>query len=718
MTTEKRLPNGEIITGVPVDFSAEDFRAYAIAKGLATEEEYNKDYETAADYLSLAGEVGGGLGGAYLGAVYGSAAGPIGTLVGGAIGAATGYFLGEVGESYVEDRDFDVSKAGEEALYAGATDAAFGAGFAAVGKVISKIWSPLQKAFSPTYIKGGNESEAARTALAIQRGETTLEKVATEGKLSVKEIQLIQKNIGKRKEELEQIEALNAKLIERGDQMLPQQAVPEFKGAALSQDYAASSAFLKEDYEAIVRGQEEFIKESFEEILTGGLSKGLTRDEVGIAVQALVKDTDKALTAKVAPLYRAIDKEGAVFLGTGTVKNNALRAMKASPASSEIKSAVNYISKLNNKLSPAETTKAINKLRSLSQNYTSPQAKNILNSAANNLNKQLKRHGRLIRPEATRNLGTAALNELTKRTGDSGISGAHRKIANKLVSMRDEMSFAEAHLELSTLKAMQRDAAASVGEKSSKAESLINKAIDSLSKSMDTSAEKFNPVLNQKYKQVSELYREGIKDIHGDWIVKAVNKGNPAQIGEFLVKNGERTSVEQLNKLISRAKALGKDVDGNDLMKSIEREYLNNLFPSKSSNDGLVFIKNMNKEKFADTFKAIVGKEQGEKIQTLASEIDILSKGIQGSEGALSLSIRGGEISELKAPSALGLALYTVLGKTVKGQLSSKAVSKKIGLAKQANAKLARGEELSSDIIKSILAIPAGLTVGATIPQD
>lgn len=718
ITGERRVPNGTTITGVPVNYSQEDFRAYAIAKGLATEEEYNKDYETAADYLSLAGEVGGGLGGAYLGAAYGSAAGPVGILVGGAIGAGVGYFLGEVGESYVEDRDFDVSQAGEEALYAGATDAAFGAGFAAVGKVISKIWSPFQKAFSPTYIVGGNESEAARTALAIQRGETTLEKVATEGNLPVKQIELIQRNIGKRKEELEQIEALNVKLTERGDRMLPQQAVPEFRGAALAQDYAASSAFLKAEYESIVKGQENFIKDSFEEILTGSLSKGLTRDEVGIAVQALVKDTDKALTAKVAPLYRAIDKEGSVFLGTGTVKNNALRTMKASPASSEIKSAVNYISKLNNKLSPAETTKAINKLRSLSQNYTSPQAKNILNSAANNLNKQLKRHGRLIRPEATRKLGTVALNELTKRTGDSGILGAHKRIADKLVSMRDEMSFAEAHLELSTLKAMQRDAAASVGEKSSKAEALINKAIDSLSKSMDTSAKKFNPVLNQKYKQVTDLYREGIKDIHGDWIVKAVNKGNPAQIGEFLVKNGERTSIEQLDRLISRAKALGKDVDGNNLMKSIEREYLNNLFPSKSSNDGLVFVKNMNKEKFADTFKAIVGKERGEKIQTLGNEIDLLSKGIQGSEGALSLSIRGGEISELKGPTLVGVPLYVLLGKVVKGQLSSKAISKKIGLAKQANAKLARGEELSSDIIKSLLAIPAGITVGATIPQE
>mgnify|MGYP003624548135 FL=1 len=720
---DRKLPNGQIVTGVPDDFSSNDLKMYALQEGLATEEDYNKDYNTNADYLSLIGELGGGLGGAYAGAAYGTAFGPLGTLTGGAIGAGVGYFLGEVGESYVEDRDFNVEKAGEEAIYAAATDAVFGAGFNIVGKALSKVWSPFDKMFSPDYIKGGNESEAARAALAIQRGDTTLENIVKEGNVAEEQVKIIQKNLGKRKEELEQIEVLNTKLTRRGEKLLPQQAVPEFKGASLAQDYAASSAFLSGEYQSIIKGQENFIKDSFEEILTGQLSKGLTRDELGLAVQGLVKDADKALTAKAAPLYRAIDKEGSVFLGTGTVKNNALRAMKASPSSSDIKSAVELISKLNNKLSPSETTKTINRLRSLSQQYTNPKAKNILKAAAGNLNNQLKRHKKLIRPESTRKLGTSALNELTKRTGESGILGAHRKIADKLVSMRDEMSFAEAHLELSTLKAMQRDAAASVGEKSSKAEGLINKAIDNLSKSMDTTAQQFNPVLNEKYKQVSDLYREGIKDIHGDWIVKAVNKGNPAQIGEFLVKNGERTSVSQLNKLINRAKSLGKDIEGQDLFQSIEREYLNGLFPTGTSQDGLNFIKNMNNEKFADTFKAIVGKEQGNKIRTLANEIDLMSKGIQGSEGATSLAIRGGEISTAKSPTVTGAAFYLLLGKAVKGQLSPENISKKIAIVKEANSKLAKGEKLSKGVIISLLGKEdafkvMGLTTGALIPQE
>jgi hypothetical protein len=719
--SERKLPNGRVLEGVPDNVTNEDIKLYAIATGLATEEDYNQDVETSADYLSLLGELGGGMGGAYLGATYGMAAGPVGALIGGALGAGVGYFAGELGESYAEDRDFDVEQAGTEALEAAATDAVFGAGLGAVGKVVSKAWAPLNRMFSPTYIRGGNESEAAQAALAINRGEKTLEDVVAAGS-SPEHITLIRRNLGKRTEELERIADLNTKLRARGAQMLPQQATPEFRGAALAQDYAASSAFLKPEYDAILKDQSDWIKDSFEEVLTGQMSKGLSRDQLGTAVQGLVQDADKALSAKASVLYRAIDKEGAVFLGTGGVKNNARRAQQAGAKSSDVDNAAEVVQNLNDKLSPAETTKAINRLRTLSANYQNPKARNILNSAAANLKNQMARHERLIKTEDTRKLGTRALDELTKRSGQSGILGAHKKIADKLVSMRDEMSFAETHLELSTLKAMQRDAAASMGEKSSKAENLINKAIDSLSKSMDTKANKFNPVLNQKYKQVTDLYREGIKDIHGDWIVKAVNKGNPAQIGDFLALNGERTGLEQLNKLINRAKSLGKDVDGDNLFNSIQRSYLNSLFPTRSASEGVDFVNKINNEKFADTFKAVVGKETGDKIRTLANEIDLLAKGVQGSEGALSLSIRGGEISAVKQPGVTGTFLYAVLGSAVKGQLSPEKVTKKIALAKQANARLAKGETLPKGMITALLdtenAVKAGLMIGALLPQE
>ena len=57
---ERTLPNGRVIAGVPDSISNEDLKLYAISKGFATEEDYNQDFETSADYLSLLGEVGAG----------------------------------------------------------------------------------------------------------------------------------------------------------------------------------------------------------------------------------------------------------------------------------------------------------------------------------------------------------------------------------------------------------------------------------------------------------------------------------------------------------------------------------------------------------------------------------------------------------------------------------------------------------------------------------
>lgn len=54
---ERTLPNGRVIEGVPDSVSNEDIKLYAIAKGYATEADYNQDFETSADYLSLLGDI-------------------------------------------------------------------------------------------------------------------------------------------------------------------------------------------------------------------------------------------------------------------------------------------------------------------------------------------------------------------------------------------------------------------------------------------------------------------------------------------------------------------------------------------------------------------------------------------------------------------------------------------------------------------------------------
>ncbi len=722
--TDRTLPNGRVVRGVPDKYTNEQLKSYAIANGLATEEDYNKDIKTNADYLSLIGEFGGATAGAIYGASVGSSIPVLGTIIGGGIGAGLGYFAGEIAESYVEDRDFDLEQETANAIKTGATDALFSTGFGIVGKGLSAVYKPLRNIFQPVYVKGGTESEVADIALAIKRGETTLEEVASRSDISQEQIKLISENIGKRQEELERVSKLHTKLQERGTGLLPTQAVPEYRTGEFAQDYASSSYFLGRNYDNILEEQDNYITAQFSELL-GRAAKDKTREETGIALTRLVNDSDKALQAVVDPLYKAIDKEGAVFVGTGNVKNAVKRTYdKLLSKTKAQQSVMKVVSNIPERLSPAEVVKEKRKLAQIYPNVKQdPVARQMVNSAVKNLNNTLKGK-KFVRPISTIKLGQEALNELTTKTGEAGITGAHKTLANKLVNLRDSMSFSEAHKELSNLKALQRDMQKSVGEKSTKAEALINKAIGSLEESMETTAKNFNPELKKKYDAVKTMYREGVNTIHGDWIVKALRKDNVADIGQYLVKSGENIGVKEVKALIAKAKELKVNNAGDNLLESIEKEFINNLFPQKNANEGLSFMRRMNEGKFADTFNAIVGKQKGQKLLDLGREIELMSKGIKGSETALSLSIRSGEISQIRRPSVLGVLGYGLLGWAAKKGLDPKRINKQINELKVINSKLSKGEPIPQGLLNNMMnnlgqtAAMTGLGVGALVTEN
>lgn len=722
--TDRTLPNGRVIRGVPDNYTNAQLKEYAIANGLATEEDYNRDMQTSADYLSLIGEIGGATAGAMYGASIGSAVPVLGTIIGGAIGAGLGYFAGEIAESYVEDRDFDLEQETANAIKTGGYDALFSAGFGVVGKGLSAVYTPVRNLFQPVYIKSGSESEMADVALAIQKGQTTLEEVATRSDISPQQLDIITENLSKRQEELERVSQLHTKLRERGTGMLPTQAVPEYRSGEFAQDYASASYYLGKYYDNILEDQDAYITSQFTELL-GRATKDKTREEVGVALTRLVNDSDKALQAVVDPLYKAIDKEGAIFVGTGNVKNAVKRIQnKVVLQTREQKTVQNFVSKIPERLSPAEVVKQKRKLMQLYPNIKSdPVARQMVNSAIKNLDNTLKGK-KFVRPIATIKLGQSALDELTTRTGEAGITGAHKKLADKLVNLRDSMSFSEAHKELSELKALQRDMQKSVGEKSTKAEALINKAIGSLEESMETTAKNFNPELKKKYDAVKEMYKEGVNTIHGNWIVKALRKDNVADIGQYLVKSGENIGVKEVKALIAKAKELKVDNAGDNLLESIEKEFINNLFPQKNAKEGIDFMRKMNEGKFADTFNAIVGKEKGRKLLDLGREIEILDRGIKGSETALSLSIRSGEISQVRQGSLLGMASYGLIGWAVKKGLDPKRIEKQINELKVINNKLKKGEPLPQKLISNIMdnlgqtAAMTGLAVGSLVTEN
>jgi len=537
-------------------------------------------------------------------------------------------------------------------------------------------------------IKGGTDTDAAKAALAIQRGETTLEEIIGNSNLSEEYVDLIRRNLETQADELTARVALQEKLVARGTTMVPSQAVPEYTPANLAQDYTQSSVFLGKMYDDIIEEQDSFIVDSFKNILGESTDK-LTRYETGQAIQKLVQDSDRALNAVVTPLYKAIDKDGE-----------------------------NRVNKINDTLSPAEVTKEMAALRRLGEQIppTDPTAKKMLNSAIRNLNNTLKGK-KFVRPVAAINRGKAALNSLTKKDGTTGLMGLHKKMADKLVSMRSNMSFNEAHLELSTLKAMQRDAVRSVGEKSTKAEKLVNEAIGDLENAMEAAAKNFNPDLKQKYDAVKNIYKEGVQTIHGDWLVKALRKDNVADIGQYLVKGGEAMSVKQVKDLISKAKQLKVDVSGNNILESIEREYLNTLFPANTLNEGLSFMKNMKDNKFADTFAAIVGKDKANKLLEFGKEIEILSKGLKGSEGALSLTVRGQELGAVRDPISVTSLVYPLLATVAKGQMSPANVTKKLNQIKAMNKQLVSGKPITEEKVARVLGLntQTGLITGAVL---
>lgn len=730
MAFSRTLPNGQILDGIPDGTSEAQIRQYAIGSGLATEQDFNVNQATKADYISTVTETGGAVAGALYGASLGTTFGPVGTfvggLLGGAVGAGTGYFGGELAESYVEDRDFDLTTATEESLEAAAKDAAFGAGFGILGKGLKTVYQPISKFFSPQYFSSTGEAAATDLALAIRRGDTTLDNVIASGEFSEQYLQEVVQNLGKRGEELQIASELNQKLMQKGGGLLPVQAVPESKAGRLGQDYASSSMFMKQEYENSLKTQDKYIVDQFKEIL-GRSTDDLTREETGEALIKMVEDSDTALKAIVTPMYQIIDKEGAVFLKTGNIKNRVRSAYLSLPKSkktSSVKAVLDKVNNINTALSPKEVYKKLRELRELKGRIgNDPTANKMLSIATRNLENIFNTNKNIVRPQSAIKRGEDALDELITKEGTTGILGKHKTIANKLTSMRPNMSFSEAHTELSTLKSLQRDMERSVGEKNTKAEKLIGEAITDLSKSMDSAAQNFNPLLLEKYKDLSGLYKEGINTIHGGWVSKALKKDNVADIGQYLVKSGENLAVQDLKKLMSKAKELKVTVDGENMIKSIEKEFINNLFPTGSPQHFNNFLQKMELGKFSDTFNAIVGKEKGDKLYKLAQEVDLMSKGIEGSEAALSLAVRGAELGAIRNPGLSSL-LYPVFSTLARKQIDPKVVDKKINIAKAINSQLQKGDKISKGLFnKFVEGLPktaaiTGMVIGAQVSSD
>tara|TARA_R110000744_G_scaffold214944_2_gene333789 strand:+ start:1620 stop:3803 length:2184 start_codon:yes stop_codon:yes gene_type:complete len=703
---DRTLPNGRTIKNVPESYSDSDVKQYAISKGLATQEDYNVNTETGADWLNIGGEIAGGVGGAIAGAKVGVlVGGPIGAALGGIAGGALGTFIGSASgqtlEALAEDRDVSEDmweNAGEAAII----DAGAGVVFGVAGKILSKGMQPIYRAITQAPVVGSTEELTQKAALDVIQGRLTVEEATTKYNISEELIEDFTQQLSKSEKELLDAEVLFEKLAKRNVNMLPSQVPSASRGMLAKQEIAQASLSMSKGVDEAIEGQNRFITDSFGEVLQA--TKGLSRDETGLAIKNLVDATSEALKTTVAPLYRNIDIKGGILIRPAKI-GLMLNDYKATlgVAKKSVAGVERIFKSIPSTAQPKDIAVGISKLRAvLSSKAYSNTSKVYAAKAIKELEKTLK-GPQFVKTNAVAALGKEAHNLLINSAGKSAIEGDFAKRATKLTELRPTMSFKEAHSELSNIKKLQRDMDDSLGSKDSRAYALLSEAATVLGKQMDASARRFNPVLKAEYDAVGKIYKEGIEAINGDWIVKSLNKSNPALIGEQLVAAGEKMGMTQLRALMAKAKELKSTDQGDNVIESIRATYLTNLFSERTAREAESFSKKMLQPKFKDTFDAIVDKKTGDKLASLAKEVEILRKGLVGSESAASLAVRGREISSVASPTVTKAGVYYAVSNAVEQGLSPQAIKASIETAKAASKKIRDGETISDSLVKRMI---------------
>ena len=720
---DKTLPNGRIIANLPDGISDEDVKRIALLNNLATEEDYNKDTATGYDSLGFAGELGAGVAGSIKGATMGAAFGPVGAFAGGIAGGAIGAFVGRgVGESleaFGEDRDPNAAKIIDQSWDAFKEDALFGTIFGTAGKVIGRGARPIFERFSGGLAKS-DELLKAEALHDVKLGIKSIDEAAADFNMAPDQLKRFQEDLLKDEntiiKELDLLDRLEAK----GLTMFPSQTSSRSLKGKIAEDYSKSSIF-RDDYIKMLEQHDAFIRDSFADVLKK--SQGtLSRDEIGQSLSTLRDASELALRENAGALFRNIDRKGKILIKTAPVKLELRKFEKIPNLDAASQAVINRFKKLDVSLTPKMLTKELATIRETFKDLPPEMAtaNKILKNGLSQFESKMK-GPQFVQTAGVDKAGREAQNYLINKYGRAGIEGDFLKRAQRLTEMRPTMSFSEAHQELSNLKKLQRDMDGSLGAKDSQAHSLITKAVGALDESMKKTAKRLGKGLEDEYKVATSMYRDGLQTINGDWIVKALNKDNPAQVARMLVESGEQVGVDSVKKLINKAKELKVDVDGKSLINSIERVYLNNLFPTQSIQEAERFTSNMMKEGFRDTFNAIVGKEKGNLLAKVAEDVNILTRNLKGSDSASSLAIRGREIGAVTDPTIAKTSTLLLIQGMIDKQLSPAEIRKNLVLVQQMNKMLNSGKKIPKPLAKrlidnsGLLGTNAGLALGALI---
>lgn len=295
-------------------------------------------------------------------------------------------------------------------------------------------------------------------------------------------------------------------------------------------------------------------------------------------------------------------------------------------------------------------------------------------------------------------------------------SPAEGQAVKYLEELPENLNFWEAHQRLSHVKQQLHDVT-SGATKDKHAGDAWGAARDVLQKAMDDAAEKLDPALKAKYKEVNSFYREGSEVVNREYFKKALAVNEPSQIGAMLTQPGFQVGLNDIRELrklaveygrkLPEGSSLAKTFNEKDPLEAIRRGYLEaalKMAPEAGENSLQAFRRNMSTPKFRDTFDNLfAGTATRGKIDELLEELTIFERVTGSTGGAFALTVRSGELSPVRNPTVSGLIKGILPGLLARKAIDVKSIDETISLMRAAAEFKKRGMELPKETQKRLV---------------
>ena len=453
--------------------------------------------------------------------------------------------------------------------------------------------------------------------------------------------------------QIEQVIELQKNLKEYGTSLLPTMVQPRSWAARFKTDLAAVSEVTSSTVSNYLEGYERYMGDQISRIIGDYSGAPSSAMEQGQILTTLVRQTDEALSELVSPMYRVISETG--------------RKVLVDPREAGL-----------------DAARAIRKQR---------------------------------RSETTNDKGEAVYRA-------KFLSSGERQATEYLETLPSNLNFWEAHQRLSAVKKKLFDVSSGPNADTVAADAW-GQARDILQKSMDDASTRLSPELKEQYAKTTSFYRKGRETVNRTYFKKALETEEPSKIGAMFTQPGfqvglndirdlKKLAAEYVNKL-PKDSELRKRLNVEDPMEAIRRGYLESalkMAPEAGESSLSAFRRNLANPKFRDTYDNLfAGTATKGKIDTLLDELAILERSGVGSGsggGALSLTIRSGELGAVRSPSFVNTLKGLLPGFLARRGIDKDAIDKTIASMRAVGEFEKRGlpvpKELSEGLVKRMTA--------------